>query len=1039
MEKYLDAAGLKTYTAIVKAQIDKSRQSVLDTKAQPDGIATLDSSGNVPLSQLGNVDNTLYEIVTALPTNLAATATLHNRQNHIFILARSSSEGTSQNAYKEYIYTGTLDTKGNVTDATKWEELGEFTSDVDLKGYSKKTETIASFEIIEASAGTNINAATVRITLADGTQKTVSIPAAAKSGSTYLNGLMLGSDKEKIDKIDTDALLASINNANTAADNANAAAEKANKAADACDSAREQAQSYVDMTQRLADSVGPYTDRASITLSPLQTNAAISADGTLVSKSGWAIAQFTAELGNEYLFKPGETSSDVCVFAEKVDKVETRAIDYAYTYGTDGKVTSATATYNGKTYTYTYAYDDSGQATITDQSGNTVSSLPSVYTTTVGSYQPMTRLNAGAELPEDGYCRFVSNFQAASSITVVVSYKVGSADLTMRVLRDGMTASMCTQLSKINQKVDNVTEVASTLKSQVSALVLQNFCGFSRTNGDASGDAVTTFGSADTLKEVGAEWKLATVKDGKVTHVCAPGRLTLDENGNAVAIDGTDGDVVLINRNCHLIKATKTIEGEELNVIGIGKAASSWYGVASKALPAFGMTPHETVNCQLDGDVRSQAHCVYNKNAKGTNNTPNGIFTASYKTDGGGFSTQYVSAVEAIKQAQNKNTDALTASPYMGWYYETYEALLATMFAELGSLKHTTLDCFGVGCTNTEFNQNNFADEAMSGTSGWNIIKSDGTHNYQGIWGSVYNGTSNVQLLDGICGSVHYQIVEMLEGQRILDGIAKANLTEKIGSSANIFSYDEDGGVVCTSDGSIDFVTGEGMEALKFYYVVRNVPKCQGMADGVMTAVVNRYVKLTLSDGMYLTDKTTDISGCSVVMKASMPIYRGFAIPLVGTFRQMAYAYYTVTNTDGTLTMDYRCCDRMENVPAITDFGTASYQTALGTLPGLISGLALKKDGIPVNANEWWAKKSDYSLSLFCHTTTGGGMRSQENAYVWLYPGNNGGANTLQVHGSVVGCTARHGYASARTACCCYAASHGVDVCAGAFALLLNH
>ncbi len=208
---------------------------------------------------------------------------------------------------------------------------------------------------------------------------------------------------------------------------------------------------------RVMDSLGSYTERASITLSPTQTDKAISADGALVSKSGWAIAQFTAELGNEYLFKPGETSSDVCVFAEKVDKVETRAIDYAYTYGSDGKVSTATATYNGKTYVYTYTYASDGQTTITDASGNVVSSLPSVYTTTVGSYQPMTRLNANAELPKDGYCRFVSNFQAASSITVVVSYKVGSADLTMRVLRDGMTASMCTQLSKINQKVDNVT------------------------------------------------------------------------------------------------------------------------------------------------------------------------------------------------------------------------------------------------------------------------------------------------------------------------------------------------------------------------------------------------------------------------------------------------------------------------------------------------------------------------------------------------------------------------------------------------------
>lgn len=789
---------------------------------------------------------------------------------------------------------------------------------------------------------------------------------------------------------------------------------------------------------RIIDSVGPYTDRTPITLTPKQTDKAVSADGTLVSKSGWAIAEFTAELGNEYLFKVGETSADVCVFAEYVDKVETRAIDYAYTYGTDGKVATATATYNGKTYVYTYTYAEDGTATITDSTGAAVSSIPSVYTTTVGSYQPMTRLNAGAELPKDGYCRFVSNFQAASSIKVVVSYKVGSADLTMRVLRDGMTASMCTQLSKINQKVNDVTDIASTMKKQVEALVLQNFCGFSRTDGDASGDALVTFGSKDTLHEVGAEWKLATIKNGKVTHVMAAGRLTLDENGNSVAIDGTDGDVMLINRNANLMKATKTIDGTETNVIGIGKAASSWYGVSSKKLPPFGMTPCETVNTQLDGDTRSQAHCVYNTSAVGTYNAPNGIFTASYKTSGGGYFNSYTSAVESIRQAQNKNDDALTASPYMGWYYETYEALLATMFAELGSLRHTDINVFGVGCTNAEFNQNNFNDSAMSGTSGWNIIKADGSHAYQSIMSQVYNGTSNVYMLDGICGGVHYNFVEMLEGQRLLDGIAKAGLVAKIGDSANVFSYDSDGNVVCVSDGSIDFTSGDGMEALKFYYVVRNVPKCEGMADGVMTAVINRYVKFTIADGIYLTDKTTAIGGCTCVFKASLPIYRGFTIPMVGTFRQMSYAYYTITNTDGTPSVDFRCASSMEDVQPLSSFGQESYQCALGSVPPLVANLAEKRDGIPANVNEWWSKKSDYFKSLFCHTQSGGGMRSQENAYVWTYPNNAGGANTLQVHGSVVGCHAIHGIASARAAYCCDPAGAGFDAFAGAFALLLK-
>ena len=216
---------------------------------------------------------------------------------------------------------------------------------------------------------------------------------------------------------------------------------------------------------RIKESIGAYSDRPNITLTAKENNVAISADGVKVSKNGWAIAEFTAELGNIYLFNPGETSSDVCVFAEYIDKVETRAIDYAYMYDESGRVLTAKATYNGKTYTYTYDYSSS-ITSITDQDGNNVSSLPSVYTTTVGTYQPMTILNANAELPEDGYCRFVSNFTTASAIKIVVSYKVSSADLAMKVVRDGSTANMCTQLAKINKKVDNVS--ASVPKMWIS-------------------------------------------------------------------------------------------------------------------------------------------------------------------------------------------------------------------------------------------------------------------------------------------------------------------------------------------------------------------------------------------------------------------------------------------------------------------------------------------------------------------------------------------------------------------------------------------
>ena len=202
---------------------------------------------------------------------------------------------------------------------------------------------------------------------------------------------------------------------------------------------------------RIKQTLGHYSTRSNITLTASETGVAISSDGVKVTKSGWAIAEFDAEKGVEYLFKPGVTDGSVCIFAQKVTTKQIRSIAYTYTYNEDGTIATASASYNGASHTYTYAYsEEDGSVTITDASGNVVSALPYQYESTVGSYLPMTRLNAGAELPEDGYCRFMSHFQGNASLKVVVSYKVGSADLTMQVVKDGVFASVATQLGNLS-------------------------------------------------------------------------------------------------------------------------------------------------------------------------------------------------------------------------------------------------------------------------------------------------------------------------------------------------------------------------------------------------------------------------------------------------------------------------------------------------------------------------------------------------------------------------------------------------------------
>lgn len=74
-----------------------------------------------------NIDTTLFQIVSALPTSGI-------NKNRIYILASENRDPNGKNIYAEYIYTG--DTSATY-DETKWEKLGEYTTTVDLSPYMK--------------------------------------------------------------------------------------------------------------------------------------------------------------------------------------------------------------------------------------------------------------------------------------------------------------------------------------------------------------------------------------------------------------------------------------------------------------------------------------------------------------------------------------------------------------------------------------------------------------------------------------------------------------------------------------------------------------------------------------------------------------------------------------------------------------------------------------------------------------------------------------------------------------------------------------
>lgn len=247
---YLDAEGLALVLSGIRDKINAAAEGITNTKGKANGIASLDAGGNVPLSQLGNLDTTFFEVVTELPTDI------RNIKKHIYIL-KGNKDGDN-NKYAEYIYTGDLTDAGDLAgdvDATKWEKLGDFVPTFDLQEYVKKKCAVVKLEFYDPSWDGAWNGdddapfkTAIRIGFADGSHKYLDVPEAmAPIGASRSNsessderdkpfqtpgraGFMSPSDKGKLDKIDLNALTASINAANTAANNTNKAIKAAETA-----------------------------------------------------------------------------------------------------------------------------------------------------------------------------------------------------------------------------------------------------------------------------------------------------------------------------------------------------------------------------------------------------------------------------------------------------------------------------------------------------------------------------------------------------------------------------------------------------------------------------------------------------------------------------------------------------------------------------------------------------------------------------------------------------------------------------------------
>ena len=154
------------------------------------GIAGLDANGNVPLANLGNLDTTVAEVVTELPTS--------NIKRHIYLVKDSD---TTNNKYAEYVYTGDISA---AYDSTKWEKLGDFRATVDLADYAKKVDAVnlngiaLEKEAIASTPNGLIEKQSIKFSnINDSNSPKISF----EDATTNMAGFMSVQDKNKLDRI----------------------------------------------------------------------------------------------------------------------------------------------------------------------------------------------------------------------------------------------------------------------------------------------------------------------------------------------------------------------------------------------------------------------------------------------------------------------------------------------------------------------------------------------------------------------------------------------------------------------------------------------------------------------------------------------------------------------------------------------------------------------------------------------------------------------------------------------------------------------
>ena len=472
--------------------------------------------------------------------------------------------------------------------------------------------------------------------------------------------------------------------------------------------------------------------------------------------------------------------------------------------------------------------------------------------------------------------------------------------------------------------------------------------------------------------------------EGKILHILQKLDYGHDIYGNARAIDGSEGDVMICNiEPYYRIFGKHTIDGTEYDVFLMSRTPFTWHGIEAEEVGKFGWAPDYCVSHQ-DSDNVTRMHSVYNPAWDGSYSEPDsivgkfiytqdaetGVIGETYDADAtvlggaGGLHSTGIDLPTGEQRAMNNNPDTTKCVPFMNATAAGCENMQALLLAEGG-----TFDAHNATLMGSGFSSNDPAtaaadwEESGSGAkNGVRLVDKDGTLKYYSLGTDAQSWTGK---------SAAFQLVLMLNSWR------------------NPFHVMEAHRAVCYAIKNdvheLEWFVFEGNK-----YKWRSVQGFNGPAHGEMTCVVWKMISSKCGANVVdPTDKTTSIEGNRIDFLISVALFHGMATQVSPSWwtSGLIFTEDDAQNYEAYMERDQESLIKSENgeIAASSNF---NFETLYNHVGSFTSG-----DGYAKNYSNDALMLPDTNANK-----SGGGLHTYVGKYNW-FTGTAAGSGKKLVRG----------------------------------------